>query len=98
MPPTLDRLQLVMDDAVTRMPHLPEQHLTAATRTPQRITSRTGPHAITIGLRRHDAIRPLDQPTQDSPPPMKIVPLFSGKYPGEFLAALGSHSSFRLMA
>src|SRR5262249_16509989 len=46
------------------MPHLPKQHLPTTTRTPQRITPRTGQHAITVGLLRHDTIRPLDQPTQ----------------------------------
>jgi hypothetical protein len=64
IPPTLDRLHLVIDHAVTRMPHLPQQHLPAATRTLQRITPCTGPHALTIGLLRHDAIRALDQPTE----------------------------------
>src|SRR2546425_8729064 len=44
--PTLDRLQLVIDDTITRMPHLPKHHLPAATRTPQRITPRTDQHAI----------------------------------------------------
>jgi hypothetical protein len=34
IPPTLDRLQLVIDEAVTRMPHLPQHHLPAATHTP----------------------------------------------------------------
>lgn len=34
IPPPLDRLHLVIDDAVTRMPHLPQQHLPAATPTP----------------------------------------------------------------
>src|SRR6266568_9446678 len=64
IPPTLDRLQLVIDDTVTRMPHLPQHHLPAATPTTQRITPRTGQHALAIGLLRHDAIGPLDQPTQ----------------------------------
>src|SRR5467141_1886342 len=64
IPPMLDRLQLVIDHAVTWVPHLPEQHLPAATCTPQRITPCTGQHALTIGLLRRDAIRPLDQPTQ----------------------------------
>ena len=62
--PTLDRLHLVIDDTITRMPYLPKHHLPAATRTPQRITTRTGQHAITVGLLRRNAIRPLDQPTQ----------------------------------
>src|SRR5690242_3149690 len=31
IPPPLDRLHLVIDDAVTRMPHLPEHHLPTAT-------------------------------------------------------------------
>src|SRR5216684_5270002 len=61
--PTLDRLQLVIDDTITRMPHLPEHHLPVATRTPQRITPRTGQHTIAGGLLRHNAIGPLDQPT-----------------------------------
>src|SRR5215813_11484343 len=64
IPPPLDRLQLVIDDAVTWVPHLPEQHLPATTRTPQRITPRTGQHALTVGLPRRDTIRPLDEPTQ----------------------------------
>src|SRR5882762_8893356 len=64
IPPTLDRLQLVMDYAVTWVPHLPEQHLPAATRTSQWITARTGQHALPVGLPRRDTIRPLDQPTQ----------------------------------
>src|SRR5215510_795838 len=41
IPPPLDPLQLVIDDAVTRMPHRPQYHLPAATHTPQRITPRT---------------------------------------------------------
>src|SRR5216684_2950124 len=60
IPPTLDRLQLVIDDTITRMPHLPKHHLPAATRTPQRITPRTGQHAIAIGLLRHDTIGPRE--------------------------------------
>src|SRR5215471_11013977 len=56
----LERLQLVIDDPITRMPHLPQQHLPAAPRTPQRIMPRTGQHAIAIGLLHHDAIRPLN--------------------------------------
>src|SRR5262245_62021596 len=46
------------------MPHFPEHHLPATPRTPERITTRTGQHALTVGLLRHDAIGPLDQPTQ----------------------------------
>src|SRR5262245_45174210 len=34
IPPALDRLQLVIDHAVARMPHLPEHHLPAAPHTP----------------------------------------------------------------
>src|SRR5215831_10467682 len=64
IPPPLDRLQLVVDHAVTRMPHLPEQHLPAAMHTTQRITPRTGQHALTVALPRRDMIRPLDQPPQ----------------------------------
>ena len=63
IPPPLNHLQLVIDHAVTRMPHLPEQHLPAAPRTSQRITPRTRQHALTIGLVHDDAIRALDQPT-----------------------------------
>src|SRR5712691_2797204 len=62
--PMLERRQLVIDHAVTWVPHLPEQPLPAATCTPQRIPPCTGQHALTRGLLRHDAIRPLDQPTQ----------------------------------
>src|SRR5712691_9237569 len=63
IPPMLDRLQLVIDHAVTWVPHQPEQHLPAATGTPQRIPPCTGQHALTIGLPPRTAIRPLDQPT-----------------------------------
>src|SRR4030095_597145 len=62
--PSLDLAQFVIDHAVTWVPHLPEQHLPAATCTPQRIPPCTGQHALTVGLLRHDAIRPLDQPPQ----------------------------------
>src|SRR5215813_8327741 len=62
--PTLDLMQFVVDHAVTWVPHLPEHHLPATPRTTERITPRTGQHAITVGLPRRNAIRPLDQPTQ----------------------------------
>src|SRR6266436_6602 len=62
--PTLDLMQFVIDHAVTWVPHLPKHHLPATPRTTERITPRTGPHAITVSLLRHDAIRSLDQPTQ----------------------------------
>src|SRR5919199_5867323 len=52
IPPPLDRLHLVIDHAVTRMPHLPEHHLPAAMHTTQRITPRTGQHALTVALPR----------------------------------------------
>src|SRR5712691_11050390 len=62
--PPLDLMQFVIDHAVPWVPHLPEHHLPATPRTPERITPRTGQHALTVGLLRHDAIGPLDQPTQ----------------------------------
>src|SRR5262249_22571255 len=62
--PTLDLMQFVIDHTVTWVPHLPEHHLPATPHTTQRITTRTGHHAITVSLLRHDAIRSLDQPTQ----------------------------------
>src|SRR6266436_2108739 len=62
--PTLDLMQFVIDHAVTWVPHLPKHHLPATPRTTERITPRTGQHAITVSLLRHDAIRSLDQPTQ----------------------------------
>src|SRR5216683_4609965 len=62
--PTLDLMQFVIDHAVSWVPHLPEHHLPTTTSTTERITPRTGQHAITVGLLRRDAIRPLDQPTE----------------------------------
>src|SRR5215470_7684556 len=64
IPPPLDRLHLVIDDAGTRMPHLPQPHLPATPRTTERITTRTGQHASAVGLLHHNTIRPFDQPTQ----------------------------------
>ena len=61
--PSLDLAQFVIDHAVTRVPHLPQDHLPATPSTPQRITPRTGEHTLAVGPRR-DAIRPPDQPTQ----------------------------------
>src|SRR6516165_9165413 len=60
----LDRIQFVIDHTVTWMPHLPEHHLPATPRTPERITTRTGQHASAVGLLHRDTIRPFDQPTQ----------------------------------
>src|SRR5882724_9634658 len=61
--PSLDLAQFVIDHAVTRVPHLPQNHLPATPSTPQRITPRTGEHTLAVGPRR-DAIRPPDQSTQ----------------------------------
>src|SRR5215831_5391619 len=59
-------MQFVIDHTVLWMPHFPEHHLPATPRTPERITTRTGQHALTGGLLRHHAIGPLDQPPQRS--------------------------------
>src|SRR6266478_8250589 len=61
--PSLDLAQFVIDHAVTRVPHLPQDHLPATPSTPQRITPRTGEHTSAVGPRR-DAIRPPEQSTQ----------------------------------
>src|SRR5215831_8831930 len=60
IPPPLDRLHLVIDESITRMPHLPEHPLPAAPPTRQRIMPRTGQHALAIGLLRHDATNPAN--------------------------------------
>ena len=53
--PSLDLAQFVIDHAVTRGPHLPQDHLPATPSTPQRITPRTGEPTIAGG---HPAARP----------------------------------------
>ncbi len=64
IPPAFDGLQLVIDHAITRVPHLPEDHVPSTTHTAQRITPRTGEDTLTVGLPRRDTIRPFDQPPE----------------------------------
>src|SRR5882724_10444536 len=61
--PALDLMQFVIDHPVTRVPHLPQDHLPATPSTPQRVTPRTGEHTLAVGPHR-DTIRPPEQPTQ----------------------------------
>jgi len=62
IPPAFDGLHLVIDHTITRVPHLPEEHVPAAPPTAQWITPRTGEDTLTVGVPRHDTIRPCDQP------------------------------------
>src|SRR4029434_3920939 len=64
IPPAFDGLQFVIDHAITWVPHLPEDHVPAATPTAQRITPRTGEDTLTVGVSHRDTIRPLAQPPE----------------------------------
>src|SRR4029434_1544607 len=66
IPSSLDFLQLVIHHAITRMPHLPQEHHPPTVPTAQWIAPCTGTHPFAVALATHDAIQTGTPPPQST--------------------------------